>query len=181
MQLRIAALALSLAALFLASAPAQAELHVTVDQANIQPMPIAIPDFTAGPGTDPAMGHNIASVVRADLERSGLFRPIDPKAYIDKITDINTTPNFADWRVINAQALVAGGVWLQDNDGQVHAGFRLWDIYGQAEMHNQAWKTQPDSWRRIAHKISDAIYERITGEKGYFDTRIVFISESGRR
>jgi TolB protein len=170
--------ALALTVLF--AGAAQADLHVTVDQANIQPMPIAIPDFLVGgaPGGDPAIGQNIASVVRADLERSGLFRPIDPKAYIDHIANINVPPNFADWRVIKAQVLVAGMASLQP-DGRLRGEFRLWDVYGQSQMLGLQFTTQPESWRRIAHKISDAIYERITGEKGYFDTRIVFISESG--
>ena len=170
-----AALVLALALL---ANPARADLHVTVDQANIQPMPIAIPDFLPGGNTDPSIGQNIAGVVRADLERSGLFRPIDPKAYVDHISNINVPPNFANWRVINAQALVAGQATLQP-DGRLRGDFRLWDVYGQSQMLGLQFTTQPESWRRIAHKISDAIYQRITGEKGYFDTRIVFISETG--
>ena len=170
--------ALAALALILAANPARADLHVTVDQANIQPMPIAIPDFIPGGTTDPSIGQNIAGVVRADLERSGLFRPIDPKAYVDHINNINVPPNFANWRVINAQALVAGQATLQP-DGRLRGDFRLWDVYGQSQMLGLQFTTQPESWRRIAHKISDAIYQRITGEKGYFDTRIVFISETG--
>jgi TolB protein len=117
-------------------------------------------------------------VVRADLERSGLFKPIDPKAYVDHIANINTVPNFNNWRVINAQGLVAGAVTLQP-DGRLRVDFRLWDVYGESQMVGTSFSTQPESWRRVAHMVSDAIYERVTGEKGYFDTRIVFISESG--
>ena len=165
----------SLAAILaLLTSPALAALQVDVTQGNAQPLPIAIPDFLSGD----AQGANIAGVVRADLERSGLFKPIDPKAYVDHITNINSVPNFNNWRVINAQGLVAGAVTLQP-DGRLRVDFRLWDVYGESQMVGTSFSTQPESWRRVAHMVSDAIYERITGEKGYFDTRIVFISETG--
>jgi TolB protein len=158
---------------FLGVSSASASLQVDVNQGNIQPLPIAIPDFIG----DPA-GANIASVVRADLERSGLFKPLDPKSFVEQIKNINVAPNFANWRVINAQGLVTGQAEMQ-GDGRLRADFRLWDVYGESQMLGLTYSTQPESWRRIAHLISDAIYERITGEKGYFDTRIVFISENG--
>ncbi|HWA88705.1 MAG TPA: Tol-Pal system beta propeller repeat protein TolB [Rhizomicrobium sp.] len=166
-------IALALAALFALSTPAWATLQVDVNQGNIQPLPIAIPDFIG----DPA-GANIAKVVRADLERSGLFKPLDQKSFIEQIKNINTAPTFANWRVINAQGLVTGQAQMQ-SDGRLRVDFRLWDIYGESQMLGLQYFTQPENWRRIAHLVSDAIYERITGEKGYFDTRIVFISEGG--
>jgi len=166
------------AALLLAAAPASAELHVTVDQANPQPLPIAIPDFAAPNASDTAAGQNIAKVIRADLDRSGLFRTLDPKSFIDKAPGVGAAPTFTNWRTIQAQALVAGQVQMQP-DGRLRVDFRLWDVFGESQMLGQQYFTTPDNWRRIAHIISDAIYERITGEKGYFDTRIVFISESG--
>jgi len=155
------------------AAPAAAQLRVDVTQGNVQPLPIAIPDFIGSP-----QGAQIAAVVRADLDRSGLFRPLDPKSFVDKITDINTIPNFANWRVINAQALVSGQVQAQP-DGRLRLDFRLWDVAAGSQMVGLQYYTTPDNWRRIAHMVSDAIYQRITGEKGYFDTRIVFIAESG--
>ena len=158
--------------------PASAALSVDVNQGNIQPMPIAIPDFAAPQPGDTAVGQNIAKVIRADLDRSGLFRTLDPKSFIEKITNINVPPQFGSWRPINAQALVAGQVASQP-DGRLRVDFRLWDVFGESQMIGQQYFTTPDNWRRIAHIISDAIYQRITGEKGYFDTRIVFISESG--
>ena len=157
--------------------PAFAQLRVDVTQGTVQPLPIAIPNFNGDPS-----GAQIAGVVRADLERSGLFKPLDPKSFVDQIKDINVPPNFADWRVINAQALVTGQVTMQP-DGRLRVDFRLWDVVGdasgQSQMLGLQYFTTPENWRRIAHLISDAIYQRITGEKGYFDTRIVFISESG--
>ncbi|HKD23874.1 MAG TPA: Tol-Pal system beta propeller repeat protein TolB [Rhizomicrobium sp.] len=156
-----------------AIAPAAAALKVDVNQGNVQPMPIAIPDFSGAPA-----GQNIAQVVRADLERSGVFKPLDPKSFLDKIANINQSPNFANWRVINAQALVTGQVVIQP-DGRLKVQFRLWDVFGGNQMIGKEYTTTPDVWRRVAHLISDDIYQQITGEKGYFDTRIVFISESG--
>lgn len=154
-------------------APAFATLQVDVNQGNVQPLPIAIPDFNGSP-----VGQQISSVVRADLERSGLFRPLDPKSFLDKITNINVPPNFANWRTINAQALVTGEA-TQQPDGRLRVAFRLWDVFGESQMIGKEYTTAPESWRRVAHIISDEIYQRITGEKGYFDTRIVYIAESG--
>jgi TolB protein len=172
------AIAAAIAMTFSAFLPANAALQVDVNQGNVQPLPIAVPDFAAVAPSDTAAGQNIAKVVRADLERSGLFRPLDPKSFIDVVTGINTTPKFADWRIIAAQGLVTGQVAMQP-DGRLRVDFRLWDVYGESQMLGLQYFTQPANWRRIAHMISDAIYQRITGEKGYFDTRIVFISESG--
>jgi TolB protein len=161
----------------LAAAPARAALAVDVTQGNPQPLPIAIPDFLPA-GNDGGNAARIAEVVRADLERSGLFKPLDPKSFVDKISNINVAPNFANWRVINAQGLVTGEAALQP-DGRLRVAFRLWDVYGQSQMDGQQFYTQPENWRQIAHMVSDAIYKRITGETGYFNTRIVFISETG--
>jgi TolB protein len=157
------------------SVAASAALRVDVTQGNIQPMPIAIPDFSsAGPE-----GANIAGVVRADLARSGVFRPLDPKSFISQTKDISN-PNFADWRVINAQALVTGESSI-GADGQLKVQIRLWDVYAGAQIGNgKGYGTvTPDAWRQVAHMISDYIYHEVTGDTGYFNTRIVFIAESG--
>src|ERR1051326_1657377 len=155
-------------------APAGAALQVRVDQGVAEPIPLAIPDFL---GNGQA-GKDIAGVVRADLERSGLFRSLSPASFIEKISDINAPPRFGDWRTIQAQGLVTGQATMQP-DGRLRVDFRLWDIFGEAQMVGLQYMTTPENWRRIAHLVSDAIYERITGEKGYFDTRIVFVAESG--
>jgi TolB protein len=163
----------------LAATPASAALRVDVNQGNVQPLPIAIPDFASAQSGDLGSGQNIAGVVRADLDRSGIFRPLDPRSFVEQIKGINVPPTFANWRVINAQALVTGTATMQP-DGRLRVDFRLWDVYGESElMPGKEYFTAPANWRRIAHMISDAIYEQITGEKGFFDTRIVFVSESG--
>jgi TolB protein len=155
-----------------------AQLRLDVTQGNIQPMPIALPDFVAGSPADLEVSRNVTGIITGNLRRSGLFAPIDPQAYIEKIVNPDAVPRFPDWRAINAQALVTGRVTRQ-NDGRLKAEFRLWDVFAGQQQAGQQYFTTPDNWRRIGHIISDAIYERLTGEKGYFDTRIVFVDESG--
>src|SRR4029077_3655334 len=119
----------------------------------------------------------IAQVVSDDLERSGLFRPLDPQSFIQNVS-ASEGPRFADWRLINAQALVTGTVQPQ-GDGKLRVEFRLWDVYAEQQLAGFAYTTTRQNWRRIAHIIADEIYKRITGEDGYFDTRIVYIAEAG--
>ena len=156
--------------------PAAAVLKLNVTEGNVQPVPIAIPDFV-GVGLDPATGRNVSQIIASNLRRSGLFAPIDQAAYIEKIVTIDTLPRFPDWRQINAQALVTGRI--TQSDARLKAEFRLWDVFAGQQLRGEQYNTTADNWRRIAHIISDAIYERITGDKGYFDTRIVFVDESG--
>ena len=160
--------------------PAGAVLRLEVTEGNVQPVPIAIPDFLGGSPADSELARSISQVITADLRRSGLFAPIDPAAYIEKIVNADAVPRFADWKVINAQALVTGRLTRQ-TDGRLKSEFRLWDVFSGQQLIGQQYFTTPDNWRRVAHIISDAIYERLTGEKGYFDTRIVFIDETGPR
>jgi TolB protein len=166
------------AAGLLASRPAFGVLKLDITQGNIQPMPIALPDFVGGTSQDGDVARNVTQIITSNLRRCGLFAPIDPAAYIEKIANPDALPRFPDWRAINAQALVTGRLTRQ-NDGRLKAEFRLWDVFAGQQQAGQQYFTTPDNWRRIAHIISDAIYERLTGEKGYFDTRVVFIDETG--
>lgn len=155
------------------TAPARSvELNIT--RGNVEPLPIAVTDFIASGD----LGQRITDVIAADLKRSGLFAPINKQAFIEKISNPDQPPRFEDWKVINAQALVAGRV-TQESDGRLRAEFRLWDTFAGKQQSGQQFFTQPENWRRVAHIIADAIYEQITGEKGYFDTRIVYVAESG--
>ena len=164
--------------------PASAEIHVVVSEGTAKPLPIAVPDFAVkGTGTDAAIVQQISDVVRADLVSTGLFKITDPAAFIQKDLSINVQPRFADWKIIKTDALVVGEA-EQLSDGRLRVAFRLWDVYGEEVLRidGQAGRqliTAPENWRRIAHKISDSIYTRLTGETGYFDTRIVYIAESG--
>ncbi|MBT9474209.1 MAG: Tol-Pal system beta propeller repeat protein TolB [Pseudomonadota bacterium] len=175
--MRLKTLALALAAALLSTVaitvPAQAQIEVDVNRGDVKPLPIAIPVFGG------AQGAEIAQVITGDLERSGLFAPINQAAYLDKNPDVNVQPRFADWKTINAQALVNGQATVEG--GRLTVNFRLWDVYSEQPLLGLQFTTTPENWRKLAHKISDAVYERLTGEKGYFDTRIVFVSESGGR
>ncbi|HYI27501.1 MAG TPA: Tol-Pal system beta propeller repeat protein TolB [Bradyrhizobium sp.] len=158
--------------------PAGAVLSIDVTQGNIQPIPIAIPDFVGGGPNDGDAARNVSQVIAANLKRSGLFAPIDPAAYIEKVSNIDALPRFADWRTINAQALVTGRITRQ-SDGRLKSEFRLWDVASSEQLTGAQYFTAPDIWRRVAHIISDAIYQRLTGESGYFDSRVVFVDETG--
>jgi TolB protein len=177
---RLLALGAAASASTMLARPAAAQLRLRVDEGNIQPIPMAIPDFIAGTPGDGEVARGMTQVITNNLRRSGLFQPIDPAAYIEKITNFDTQPRFPDWRQINAQGLVTGRITRQ-GDGRLRAEFRLWDVFGGNQLTAQQYFTAPDNWRRIAHIISDNIYERLTGEKGYFDTRIVFIDETGSK
>ena len=157
---------------------AAAVVQLDVSQGNFQPMPIGLPDFIGGTAGDGDTAHGVTQIITANLRRCGLFAPIDPAAYIEKIASVDAVPRFPDWRAINAQALVTGRMTRQ-NDGRLKAEFRLWDVVAGQQLAGQQYFTTPDNWRRIAHIISDAIYERLTGEKGYFDSRVVFVDETG--
>lgn len=159
-------------------APARAQLVVDITRGFVEPLPVAVTDFFGETPDETRVGTDIASVVSGDLERSGLFRPIDRGAFIQKSAELRSGPRFGDWRLINTQALVSGTVQVQA-DGRLKVEFRLWDVFAETQMTGLAYFTTPSNWRRVAHIISDAIYKRLTGEEGYFDTRIVYIAESG--
>jgi TolB protein len=162
----------------LAVSPARADVHVNVDKAKLESLPIAVTNFYPQNG-DQQMASGLAEVISADLERTGLFRPVSPGAFIQDPASIQKDgPHFNEWRTINAQALVTGIV-TQASDGRAHVEFRLWDVYSQQQLSGMAYTTTQENWRRIAHIIADEIYKRITGEQGYFDSRIVYVAESG--
>ena len=169
---------LAVVVLFVAlAAPARAQLVIDINEGVADPLPIAVTDFV-GQGEDAVLGQDIAEVIAADLERSGLFDPISSQAFIQSSADIDVNPRFGDWRTINAQALVAGRV-DREADGRIAVSFRLWDTFAEQQLDGFVYRGNTQIWRRIAHKIADAIYQRLTGESGYFDTRVVYIAESG--
>ncbi|MGX1104390.1 TolB protein [Bradyrhizobium elkanii] len=160
------------------SRSAFAQKRVVIPEGDFAPLPIAIPNFAAGTPGDTEVGVGMTQVITNNLKRSGLFAPIDQAAYLEKQINIDAAPNFNNWKSINAQALVTGRMTRQGN-GRVKAEFRLWDVNTGQQLAGQQYDTSAEYWRRIAHIISDQIYERLTGEKGYFDTRVVFVDESG--
>ena len=152
--------------------------QIQMPGSEFAPVPIAIPNFAAGTPGDAEVGVGVTQVITNNLKRSGLFAPIDQAAYLEKQINIDAAPNFNNWKSINAQALVTGRMTRQGS-GRVKAEFRLWDVNTGQQLAGQQYDTSAEYWRRIAHIISDQIYERMTGEKGYFDTRVVFVDESG--
>ncbi|MGB7334614.1 MAG: Tol-Pal system beta propeller repeat protein TolB [Salaquimonas sp.] len=165
-------LLVSLLMLFGLTLQANAKVTIDLNRGTIEPLPIAINSFSG------ELGPEISSIITENLKNSGLFKPIDPAAFIEKTSDPNAVPRFEDWRVINAQALVNGTV-TKVADGRLKAEFRLWDVFGSEQIIGQQYFTNPNNSRRLAHIISDAIYKELTGETGYFDSRIVFVDESG--
>jgi TolB protein len=171
----IMASGMTLAALSQRSAFAQ---RIRIDPEGFQPIPIAITNFLPGGPSDADVGNGITGVITNNLKRSGLFAPIDQAAFIEQIQSFDKPPQFANWKSLNAQAIVTGRATRQ-SDGRLRGEFRLWDVASGQQLAAQQYVTQPEFWRRIAHIISDQIYERMTGEKGYFDSRVVFVDESG--
>ena len=164
--------------------PAQAEVEINVSGAQRKAMKIAIPEML---GADSNIfsrlvgsnyGDKVRDVVVADLERSGLFEVISPRSYIEKIPSLDYQPSFVDWQAIKAQALVQSRI--QELPGEkLKVDFRLWDTVTEQELTGKTFTTTKSNWRRLAHVVADAIYERLTGDKGYFNTRVVYVSESG--
>ncbi len=153
---------------------------IDVNRARAAPIPIAIPTLvSAGGAQTDRLSQDLAGVITNDLGRCGLFRPIDPAAFINAAAG-GDVPNFQNWKVIGAQALVTGRVESQGGD-QVRVEFRLWDVLPGTQIQGTAYTTTLSNWRRIGHIISDVIYERLLGETGYFDTRIVYVGGTGPR
>jgi TolB protein len=174
------------AALILQAAPAQSQppaaglpppgatAQIDINQGVTAPQPIAIANFTgAGPH-----GEEIPAIIRNNLDRSGRFAPIDPARFIDHEVNGALTPAFANWKAIQAPFLVTGQVYAEV-DGRLQVDFRLWDVNNESALLGLKFVGTAENWRRIGHKISDAIYQQLTGQSGYFDTRIAFVAESG--
>lgn len=174
---RTFAFALVLVALLIPAA-ANAELRVVVDKGTTAPVPIAISNFVASDPSGQEFSTSIPGVITNDLESTGLFQPIDQRAFIQDAASMQKQIRFNEWKAINAQALVTGVV-TKAADGRTRVEYRLFDVFGQVQMTGMAYMTTPQNWRRIAHIIADDIYKRLTGEAGYFDSRIVYIAESG--
>ncbi len=168
-------LGLSGAAMAAMSTSALAQLQITVTGGNFTPLPIAVPNFASA---DPTFGAEVAQVVRNNLTGSGLFRLVDPAGYPQQVGDPSQTPEFQAWRTTGADAVAMGQV---DRAGQIQSSLRLWDTAAGQQVTGKSYGTDANSWRRIAHMASDAIYTGLTGEGGYFDSRVIFVAESGPR
>nr|WP_238941264.1 Tol-Pal system beta propeller repeat protein TolB [Jannaschia sp. Os4] len=173
-------LSLSLALAVPATAPAAQDgpLRLTITDGVIEPMPIAVPPFVARTPGATELAAQISQVVTADLVNTGLFRAIPPEAHVTRVSSFESPVQFSDWQAINAQALITGAVDVSGD--RIVVQFRLWDVFSQAPLgEGLQFAGTRDGWRRMAHKVADAAYSRITGEDPYFDSRVAFVSESG--
>ena len=147
-------------------------VEVEIDQGVLRPLQIAVVPFAGTHGSD------ISNVVSGNLKRSGFFEPLNPSSFIETGLTLANAPNFPQWTQIGAQAVLYGGVTTR-GDGRLDVGFRLYDPYRQCQLVSYQFTATQEQWRRIAHKISDVIYQRMTGESGFFDSRVIFVSEEG--
>lgn len=177
--------ALSALLIAIVAMPAAAQLRVDINAGISKPMPIAVPAFTTpalastAAGDTAALGRQVAEVVSNDLASSGLFKPINPSAFTTTVAYADVlAPRFPNWRTVAAQALVTGFVQV-NGDGSITVGCYLYDVFSEEILAREGFSTQPAFWRRAAHKCADAVYSRLTGESGYFDSRIVYVSETG--
>ena len=159
-------------------------IEVDITRGNLDPLPIAVSplhvDIKSEDHKDlkvKNLGADIAEIIEKNFRNTGLFNPLKKDAFVQKPDIAHLKPRFEDWRLIKAQALVTGKLLIKDQKLKVE--FRLWDLTAAQEMTALAFTTTPSNWRRVAHIISDKIYERLTGEEGYFDTRIIYVAESG--
>jgi len=154
-------------------------LQIDIMGGNVQAMPIAISYFSFDQDIqETKLQNNIPDLITNNLINSGLFKLLNRKAYMQNPDQLKNIPKFRDWRIIDAQALITGNI-KKKSDNKISVSVQLWDVYGETRMFGISLSSKIKSWRRIAHIISDKIYERLTGEEGYFDTRIVYISEAG--
>ncbi len=157
---------------------AQAQLSVDITQGVFEPIKLALPVFSGDTKNASQFAQEITRVITNDLENTGLFKIIDRESYLEDASDINIRPKFNNWRPIKAAALIQGQIIIGQDD-MLEVKFRLWDIFAESQMIGNQYQAEPNQWRRIAHIVADKIYERLTGDIGYFDTRILFVAETG--
>jgi TolB protein len=155
-------------------AEAQQDRYLNVHGGEFKPIPIAVTTFNGDAGS----GTQLSGIITNNFKRSVVLMPLDPKTFVDTIGNPDQAPQMDSWRIINAQFVVTGRV-SRAADGRLQTEFRLWDVGTGAQIAGSQYVTDANNARRVAHIISDAIYSRITGEKGFFDTRIAFVDETG--
>ena len=159
-------------------------IKVDITRGNLDPLPIAISPLHVDSESEKLslfdtdkLGEEISKVIEQNFRSTGLFNPLKKDSFVQKPDIAHLKPRFEDWRLIKAQALITGKVLVKNKKLKVE--FRLWDTIASKEMLALSFTTTPSNWRRVAHIISDKVYERLTGESGYFDTRIIYVAETG--
>ena len=163
---------------FLCSHAFSQDLRIKINSGQVEPLPIAIANFTGEEGGASKIGLQISTVVSNNLVGSGQFKAIESAAFIAPPTNPSVRPNFMDWTPLGIKALITGSV-KNINDQQIEVEFRLWDVIAETDLIGLRLSVNAQAWRRVAHIISDEIFERLSGDSGYFDTRIVYVAESG--
>ena len=173
---RLSALAaLALSPVAAATAPARAgtgDVYVHAGQ-NFKPVTIAVTPFAGDES-----GDKIGSVVANDFARSIFLLPVNPTSFPETIANPDARPNVDAWKKAGAQFVLTGRVLRPDAD-HVTAQFRLWDVATGEQAAGEQYTSEATNGRRVAHMISDSVFSRVTGEKGFFDSRVVFVDESG--
>ena len=154
------------------------DLKIKINSGQVEPLPIAISDFTGLQGESSEIGRQISEVISNNLIGSGQFKAVESAAFIAPPTSPSVRPNFSDWTPLGIKALITGSV-KELNEKQVEIEFRLWDVVAETDLIGLRLSVESKSWRRVAHIISDEIFERLSGDSGYFDTRIVYVAEAG--
>jgi TolB protein len=157
-------------------------IEIDITRGNLNPLPVAVSPLYVESKSSEVLkeleaGSEISKIIETNLLRSGLFNPLEKDSFVQKPDIAHLKPRFEDWKLIKAQALITGKVNITTDKLRVE--FRLWDVLAAKEIMALAFTTVPDNWRRVAHIITDKIYKRLTGEEGYFDTRIIYVSEKG--
>jgi len=174
--------------LFTFNSTAFSLVEVDITRGNLEPLPIAVSPLYVEPGSKDIkqnekiiknVGDEISKVIEVNFRRSGLFNPLKKESFVQNPDIAHVKPRFEDWRLIKTQALITGKVLVTDD--KIRVEFRLWDVIAAKEILALAFSTTPNNWRRVAHIISDKVYQRLTGEEGYFDTRIIYVSETGEK
>ncbi|SLN54569.1 translocation protein TolB [Palleronia marisminoris] len=154
-------------------------LRIEITEGVVEPLPFAIPTFIAETPEAQQWADRITQVIADDLTGTGLFRRISQDAFVSQLTEFTPSVTYANWQAINAQALITGAV-STGADGSLSVKFRLFDVFSEAPLgEGLQLQGNESNWRRLAHRVADAVYSRITGESGYFDSRVVFVSEQG--
>ena len=153
-------------------------LRIKINSGQVEPLQIAIANFTGKEGESSKIGMQISTVVSNNLVGSGQFKAIESAAFIAPPTNPSVRPNFTDWTPLGIKALITGSV-KNINEQQIEVEFRLWDVIAETDLIGLRLSVNSKAWRRVAHIISDEIFERLSGDSGYFDTRIVYVAESG--
>jgi len=161
-------------------------IEIDITRGNLDPFPVAVSPLSIDDNSKinfenilsiENIGSEISIIVENNLRASGIFNPLNKDAFLQAPEIAHLKPRFEDWNLIKAQALITGKITY--DEGKLRVEFRLWDVLAGKEILALAFTTFPNNWRRVGHIISDKVYERLTGEKGYFDTRIIYVAEEG--